>query len=195
MPELTVELPVWIISQIIGFIGVVLCVWSFQIKSKVKMLVLVGAANIFFGLAAGLLLNWVVFWLLLVAAIRSFAFSYLEQRRVRGKRTHKSVSLSLMIVFIFVLIVAVAFTWIWWLDWVLLAISIFIIYGNYAKGIHKLRIGLTTYESAVIINYVVFFNIVGVIQSILLLGAMVVFYIRFFRNKLRKPPLDTATSL
>jgi len=192
VPELTVSLPLWIISQIAIFLAVVLQVVAFQIKNKTTMLFFAGTWSALIAISTGLLLNWVVCGILAISAVRNWVFAYFEHRRTKGKEVHQNITLALFLLFSAFIIISVALTWVWWLDWVLLATVLTISYGGYAKGIHIFRLGYIAYYSFVIVNHLVFFNVVGIAQSVLLLGAMAVFYFRFFKNKMK--PKDEAAN-
>jgi hypothetical protein len=185
MPELTVSLSLWIASQISGFVCVAFSMYAFQIKRKANTILAIGIANIFLATSLALLQNWVVFSLISVAAIRSFVFYFIELRAEKGKEIKPVISFLLMIIFMIISIIPVIFTQTWWFDWVLLGCSLFIIFGNWAKGIHLFRLGCMSYDSLVVVNHIKYFNIIGLIQSALLVGAVIVFYIRFFLTRRR----------
>ena len=183
MPELTVSLPLWIIAQGILFVAIVLQVYAFQVRNKKKTLILAGLFSACTAVSSALLLNWVVFSLMTAAAVRNFVFAYLEHRKTTGKVTPQWV-LRLLLVFFFVAFtVPVVFTHVWWLDWVLLAATLIIVYGTYANGIHIFRFGFVSFNSFLIVNHIVFFNIVGIIQSVLVISSIAVFYVRVFVKK------------
>ena len=169
----------WIASQVLGFIAVALTIWALQIKSKPKMLIIVGIAYIPLAISVGLLLNWVVFSLMTVVVIRSFIFAFIEHRNQRGKQINKWIPFVLMLVFMTAQVVPVVFTWEWWLDWLLLGSSLFITFGNWAKGPHMIRASMASYDILVIVNHVIFFNIAGIVMAALKLGSVAVFYARF----------------
>lgn len=183
MPELTVPLPLWIASQVFGFICVALAMWSFQTKRKANTVLLIGIANIFSAVSLALLANWVVFSLISVAIVRSFTFYFIELRIEKGKPINRQITLIFTLLFMVASIIPVIFTWTWWFDWVLLVCSLFIIYGSWAKGIHLIRIACFSYDALSIVNHIMFFNIIGLVQSILLTGSVIVFYVRYFIKK------------
>jgi hypothetical protein len=179
MPELTVALPFWIVSQVFSFAAIVLVMVSYQIKHKPKMLAVIGGANLTIALSAALLLNWVVVILMMSAGVRNFVFAYLGNRDSKGQKTATWIPFVLMIVFMISIVVPTWFTWDWWLDWILVLTSLFIIYGAYAKGIHKIRIAFLGYYAFVIVNFILFLDVIGIVRSALGLGSVIVFYVRF----------------
>jgi len=183
MPVLTVSLPLWIASQVFGFICVALAMYARQLKRKANTVLVIGIANAFSAISLALLGNWVVFSLICVAIVRSMTFYFTELRIEQGKEIKKQITFIFMLVFMIASIIPVVFLWVWWFDWIILCGSLFVIFGNWAKGIHKIRIACATYDTLVVVNYIKFFNIIGIVQSALLVGAVVVFYIRFFRRK------------
>jgi len=169
----------WITSQIIGFAGLAMALLAYQAHKKVQTLVLFGVAFAFVAVSLAFLSDWPVVALNVVASVRSFTFAFVEHKGIQGKR----LSLALMLTFMAVAIISVSLLWQWWLDWVLLGASVFIVFGNWAKGPHLIRVSSAIYDGLVIINYVVIFNIIGIVQSVLLLGSVAIFYIRFFARR------------
>jgi len=175
--------PHWITSQIIAFIAVLLGMYSLLRKRKTETLLYGAFVPLFLALSVLLLDNWVVFYILLLAGVRNFLFSWFALREEQGRPINPKITFLAMLSFMAATIVAVAFTWEWWFDWLLLASSLFIIYGGWAKGIHKMRIGFFSYDSLVIVNFIVYLNVIGILMSVLLLGSTVVFYIRYFKKR------------
>lgn len=186
MPELTASLPIWIISQIFGVFSVTATVFGFQFKRKRNTLIAISIGNIFTVLATALLSNWVVVSLMTAACLRNLTFAYLEHRCEKGKTINARTSFALMILFMIFTIIPVTFFWEWWFDWVLLVSSLFIIFGIWMQGIHIHRIASIIYDTLIIVNYIEFFNIIGIIQAIIIQTSKAIFYVRFFREKKKK---------
>lgn len=183
MPQLTVPLPLWITSQVLAVFALICAMWAFQIKSKKLTLLMIAIACVFNSTSSAFINNWVVASMLAVSVIRCFIFAYLEHRKEKGKYVSEKLTFVLMLVFMLATCILVAFFWSWWFDFVLLAASLGTIYGNRAKGIHAMRITCLCYDTLVIVNHIVFFNIVGIIMQILIVSSSIVFYIRYFANK------------
>jgi len=175
--------PDWITSQIIGFIAVLVGMYSLLVKRKTDTLMFGGFTSLFIALSVALLLNWVVFFISILAAVRNFLFAWFEYRKEKGREVKPQITFAAMLVFIVATIVAIAFTWEWWFDWILLVVTILIIYGSWAKGIHKIRIALITFDTLMIINFIIYFSILGIIMSAIFLSAGVAFYMIYFYRK------------
>lgn len=184
--DFNVPLATWIASQVIGAIGIGIAMWSFQVKRKIKLFFIIGCANVLMAVSVALLLNWVVFALLCIAVARNLAFAYLEKRKEQGKNIAKGVPFVLMICFIIANIIAVAFTWVWWFDFVLLTASCVVIFGSWLKTTHVFRVSCLSYDSLAVVNYIKFSNVIGLVQSVLLVGAVITFYIRLFIEKRKR---------
>ena len=186
MPELTVSLPLWIVSQVIMLVSVVAAVYSLQQRSKIKTLLWGSITMSIQVVAFAILLNWVLVGVLAVAIIRQIAFVYFEHRSEKGKPVKFWMPCMTVIVASIVTAVSVALTWEWWFDWVILAVSVFINFAVWAKGIHLMRASFISNDSLTIVNHVVFFNIIGIIMCVIFLCAHTAFYVRYFWFK-RKP--------
>lgn len=183
MPELTASLPIWIISQIFGVFSVAATVCGFQFKKKRNTLIAISIGNLFTVIATALLSNWVVVSLMSAACLRNLTFAFLEHRREKGKNVNVRTSFALMILFMVITIIPVTFFWEWWFDWILLASSLFIIFGIWIQGIHTHRIASIIYDSLVIVNHVKFLNVIGIVQALIIQASKAIFYFRFFREK------------
>jgi len=199
MPSwINIDVPVWpnwIVSQIIGFIAVVIGMYAMLAKRKTDTMFFAAISGLFLSLSLMLLLNWVVVAIFLMSSTRNFFFAWCESRREKGKEVKPQITLAATVVFMIATVVAVAFTWTWWFDWILLASSLFIIYGAWAKGRHKIRIAFFTYDALIIVNYVVFFNPIGLVMSLMLMSATTIFYIRYFRNKKKKAQIANVSNV
>jgi hypothetical protein len=195
MPELTVPLYQWVISQVFAFAAVVFTMICYNIKRKTLMLTFLAAANLTSAIAAGLLLNWTVFALTGVALIRSIGFTYIGHREDTGKHTPKWIPIAFMIFIMAASITVGALVWEWWLDIVLIVVAVVIVIAMWFKNTHFLRGMMAMWDAFVIVEYLMFFNVIGIVQAGLSLAAMIIFYTRFFWDKTHpKPMLPTFTS-
>ena len=179
--------PLWIASQTIGLLSVFATVWFLQIKDKSKMMFVSGTATSLTAVSAALLSNWVIVGLISVTAVRNFSFSFIEHRKKRGREIHRSIPFVLMCVFMIASVVSVSFTWNWWLDWVLLVFALVIIFGNWARGTHLIRLGIASYAAVTIVNYVIFYDYVGIVRASLAIGSVTLFYARQIRARKSVP--------
>jgi hypothetical protein len=164
-------------------VALVIAMWAMQVKNKTRTMLLIAVACVFNSVSVGLLLNWVVFSFLAITAVRMFIFAFLENKKSSGGEIGRGLYPSLMLFFVVATFVVNAFTFEWWFDWVMCTLSAGAIVGSYLKGIHKMRLTIMAYDTLVIVNHVVFFNVVGIIMQVLLVGSAVVFYVRWFANK------------
>jgi len=174
---------IWVASQCVGFVALALCVWALQIKDKPKMLIVNGIACSVICASLALLQNWVVLAILAVAAIRSFIYAYIEILRRRGKKIPTWLPYVIMVALMIATAVPVVFTWNLWVDWVLMGISLVVIYGTVTKEIHIFRVSLLIYGGFAIVNHVYFDNIIGMVTESVQILAILVFYAMFFFAK------------
>ena len=167
-------------------IGIGVAIVAFQVRSKVDTLLFLGVANIFQAVSVGLLLNWVAFSIFAVTIVRSFTFAFIEHRARIDKPVPQQIQLALVIAFMVAVIVTVSTTFEWWLDFLLLMASLFLVYGNWAKGPHLIRISALVFDGLFIVNHAAvpdFPNIAGIVFSSLMIFTVLVFYGRFFFSK------------
>jgi len=79
--------------------------------------------------------------------------------------------------------VAVIFTWNTWFDWLFLAGNLFCTFGAWMKGPHLMRICNIQISILIIVNAVMFSNLMSIVIETFALTSITIFYIRFFRNK------------
>ena len=176
MPELNVPLWQWGISQAFGLVALVLAFYAFQVKSRTKTLTAVAIGCIFLSVSAALLHNWVVAGLILVATVRSFTFAWFEKYG-KPKKSHERAAFACMILFMALSAVVVVFTWEWWFDWIVLFGSCLFIYGNWAKGIHPIRIASAVGALIHMTNHIIFLNIMGALIELSIFISVLAFYL------------------
>ena len=195
MPELTASLELWIISQIFGLACLIFVVIGFNIKRKSKTMLFLSFANLSLVIALSLLGNWVVVSIMSVAFVRNFAFYFIEKRNEAGNPVGNKVTFTLTLLAMVAVTVLTLLLWDWWLDLLLLASTLFINLAKWMKGIHLFRIACFIYDSLVIVNFVIFFNIIGIVTQIIILSSIILFYIRFFRNRIKTKTANLGTPM
>jgi len=204
---LNVPLQTWIISQAFAFVALIFSVWSWQVKNKVKMMLLIGLFSAFLVMSAFLLLNYTLALLFGLAAIRNFVFCYLDWRVSKGKYVAKwlpylfaaifaTATIVSTIVLVHVIQVAIYAVW---LEWLICMTLLGLILGNIMKGTNLMRISFIGNRVFNIINHAYFDNIIAVIIAMLSIGSNIVFYIREFvawcKNKKCEPEQITEQEL
>lgn len=182
--SIDVELWQWIVSQVFAIITLICVALGFQFKSKSSTLLVSGLAAIFLALSVAFLENWILVGLMAISAVRSFTFAWVDSRKTPiSAAMHFFLMLSFMVLTVILTVITmIYFEW-WWFDFFLLTASLFIIFGQWAKGIHFLRIALVVYSVFAIINHAVFLNVTAILVESVIIVSIVIFYIRFYFGK------------
>jgi len=191
MFNITVPLEIWITSQVFALACVVFTVVAYQVKRKATTLLVWGIGFAFMGVALALLQSWTPFALVACGVVRNLIFWRIELRREQGKEIKRQYTLAIILTFMMISVIAVVFTWEIWVDWVLLGCSLFISLGNWVQNIHLFRIANAFYDCFVVITYVATVNIIGIAHSVILVGAVVVFYVRLGWKKRGEKSIDS----
>ncbi|MCL2087931.1 MAG: YgjV family protein [Oscillospiraceae bacterium] len=174
--------PVWIVSQVFAFFALVFLVWSFQMKNKIVIMLLMGLGSAFLGLSAICLGNYSVGMLFWLTAVWNFVFTYLDWRISRGKRVHPKLKYIFAGIFAILTITATSFLWTLgmalWLEIMICVTLLGLILGSVLKGTNIMRVSFITNRVFNIINHIHFNNPIGVIIASTAIGSNVVFYIR-----------------
>jgi len=83
--EIDFNNPLWVASQIFAFLALIFSIWAWQVKEKVRLMLLVGTFSILLAVSASLLENYTLGVLFGLAGIRNFVFCYFEWRKKYGK--------------------------------------------------------------------------------------------------------------
>jgi len=75
----------WIISQVFAFFALITMFWSFQIKDKLKMMLLLGMGTTFLAVSAAFLNNWTLTILFAIASVRNYVFCFFEWRKLKER--------------------------------------------------------------------------------------------------------------
>lgn len=174
-----ITLPIWIVSQIITVIALIMIIFAMQAKVKTKTLILTILFNFLMATATILLQNWILVGIFGVAVFRDLVFIWRE----KYFPNNQPISYTTLVLFLVISTVVSLFTASWWFDYLLMTCSLFVIFGSWAKGIHLIRISRFVLSSLAIVNHIMFFNITGVVVEVFSLLAITYFYFNYFRMK------------
>jgi len=188
--------PLWWTSQAFAFVALVAFVWGWQIKNKVRMMILIGIASLALAASAPFLGNYSLAVLFGLAAIRNFVFAYIDWRALNGMdaKVKKTLTYSFAGVFAVCTIVAsVLFMTLWpdkchswWLELCICITLLGLILGNILKGTHLMRLSFVSNRVFNIINHIHFINLIAIIIAALSIGSNLVFYLRMLISYIKK---------
>jgi hypothetical protein len=174
--------PLWVASQIFAFFALILSIWAWQVKDKIRMMLLVGLFSLFLAISASFLENYSLGVLFGLAAIRNFVFCYLDWRVSKGKKVYSWLPYFFAGIFITSTVTATALLWhtgmALWLEVLICVTLIGLIIGNIRKGTDLMRVSFIANRGFNIINHVYFNNAVAVVIAVAAIGSNVVFYTR-----------------
>jgi len=188
--DLHVPLWQWIVSQALGFLIVFTLFYGFQQKKKTKLLWAFTVTNILGFFAMMLLENYGLAATSAVNIAKNLTFIW---KNTRKQETPVFWSYFILIFFLAAMIVSVSLFWVVWTDWPILFFSSVSTFGSWwksKKAIHIMKGAAVGFQTFFIINAVIFFNIIGIINGIIVLGSILLFYIKFFKTK--KKPQEAA---
>jgi len=172
----------FIFSQAIGLIILGIVVYAFQTKDKSKTLWLLTGATVLGVVANILLLNWSIIIILAINIFRFPSFAILEKHEDK-----KELRVVVLVFFLVVTAAAMAIVTVvadlHWFNWILMVGTLLSIYGQWAKGVHLIRITNIVVSTLLIINAVMFMNIMGMLIETFVIISIIVFYVRFFKGK------------
>jgi len=174
--------PLWITSQALALVALILFVIGMQMKTKNKTLFVFVIGLAFYAGSAALLSNWIMVGIFVLAMIRNVVFLLLDRHSAKVPRW---ASVFTLVLFMVATVTMVAFTWNWWFDFVILGFSLFSIFGAWAKGIHMIRIANACISTVVTVNNIVNANLIGVVIEVVIIISIIVFYIGFFVRRRR----------
>lgn len=182
--ELNFNDPIWVASQIFAFFALIFTIWAWQVKNKVKVLLLVGLFSMFLAISATLLKNYSLGVLFGIAAIRNFVFCFMDWRVSKGINVSKWLYYLFAGIFIVSTITATALLWetgmSLWLELCICVTLIGLIIGNVQKGTNLMRVSFMANRAFNIVNHLHFNNTIAVIIAIAAITSNVVYYIRQF---------------
>ena len=178
----------WWISQVFAFMALIVMFWSFQIKDKLKMMLLLGLGTTFLAVSAAFLENWTLTVLFGLASVRNYVFCYFEWRALKERPVARwwwyffagvfiagTVGSTVFLVHIQQVEVAGV-----WVEWMICITLIGLIIGNVISGTDLMRLSFVANRSFNIINHWYFANVIAVIIACLTISSNIIFYIRMF---------------
>jgi hypothetical protein len=198
--EIRVDQPLWIVSQVFAFFALIFTIWAWQVKNKVRMMMLVGLFSMFLAFSAALLANFTLGVLFGLAAVRNFVFCYLDMKAAQGVYIPKRIPYAWAVAFatatitstvVLVYVIQVP-TYGAWLEWLICATLLGLIIGNVLAGTNLMRVSFISNRLFNIINHAHFNNIIAVIIAICAIGSNVVFYIRELVARMREKSKEAA---
>lgn len=175
----------WWISQFFGILVIASVYITFQSKDKIKILCIMGVANLFATLMHVFIGNWGVAAISLVTAFKSVAFIFTTKRSGTISKAFSATVFWFFSAFAIgaVLVTHFMFDGGHFTDWPILAAQIFANYTQWAKNSHWIRLSSGLFSVLAIGNAIFFLNIMGIVVAVIKLISITVFYIRIQREK------------
>ena len=178
----------WRISQFFAFLSLIVMFWSFQIKDKLKMMLLLGLGTTFLAVSASFLGNWTLTVLFALASVRNYVFCYFEWRGLKGRAVSKwwwyffagvfiTATVASTVILVHIIQVDTAGTWV---EWMICITLIGLIIGNVISGTDLMRISFVANRTFNILNHWYFANVIAVIIACLTISSNIIYYIRVF---------------
>ncbi|MCL1842480.1 MAG: YgjV family protein [Defluviitaleaceae bacterium] len=191
---------IWRISQVFAFFALITMFWSFQIKDKLKMMLLLGLGTTFLAISAAFLDNWTLTVLFGVASLRNYVFCYFEWRGLKGRPVRRAWWWFFAALFISATVFStILLVHIWqvdshsvWLEWLICGTLAGLVIGNVVSGTHIMRVSFVANRVFNIINHWYFSNIIAVFIACMTISSNIIFYVRQLvawkirRNKARR---------
>jgi uncharacterized membrane-anchored protein len=168
--------------------------WSFQIKDKLKMMLLLGLGTTFLAVSAAFLGNWTLTVLFGIASVRNYVFCYFEWRKLKERPVKQwlwyffagvFISATVASTIILVHIVQVPIHSVW-LEWCICITLIGLVIGNVIAGTHLMRVSFVANRVFNIINHWHFSNIIAVFIACMTISSNIIFYVRQLVGWLRE---------
>ena len=164
------------------FSGLALCVLVYAMiftKAKRQTQVAVILFNVLMCVSVSLMQNWIMTGIHSLASLRDIVFIVQDKYFSKSKK----FSFGTLGFFMTASVVVGVVTFGWWFDVFLVGASMFVDYGSWAKGVHKIRISRFIFSCLAIVNFLVFFNPISIAINIFAIGAIVVYYLRYFKKR------------
>jgi len=193
--------PLWIISQIFAFLALIFSIWSFQVKSKIKLLFLIGTFSVFLAISASFLENYTLGVLFGLAGIRNFVFCYIDWRISKGVKVPRWISYMFAAIFAIATITStVVLVYIFqvdtagiWLEWMICLTLLGLILGNILEGTNLMRCSFIANRVFNLVNHIYFDNAIAVIIAVAAIASNIIYYIRMlfaWLKERKKEPSD-----
>ena len=184
----------WRISQIFAFFALITMFWSFQIKDKLKMMLLLGLGTTFLAVSASFLGNWTLTVLFALASVRNYVFCYFEWRGLKERPVARwwwyffagvfiTGTVASTVILVHIMGVDTAGVWV---EWMICITLIGLIIGNVITGTDLMRVSFMANRTFNIINHWYFANVIAVIIACLTISSNIIFYTRTFVGWLRE---------
>jgi len=184
--DFNIDLWQWILSQFFALVAMSFMFYSLLTKNKVRTLLATVASNLSMTVATGLLLNWVLMSVLIVASFRDMSYLLLKKRKLPLRHP---ISIATLVLFLALNSTAIVLTrGEWWFNWVLFFTSNFIVFGYWLRSIHWLRISRLIACFAIIVNHLRFDNFIGIVMDTSAIISIAIFYWIYFRRKYKRLP-------
>jgi len=178
--------PTWRISQVFAFFALVTMFWSFQIKDKLKMMLLLGLGTTFLAVSAAFLSNYTLTVLFAIASVRNYVFCFFEWRALKDKPVHKRLwyffaglfilaTVGSTVILVHMIGVPIHSVW---LEWCICITLIGLIIGNVISGTDLMRVSFVANRVFNIINHWHFSNIIAVFIACMTISSNIIFYTR-----------------
>lgn len=184
----------WIVSQVFGLVGLVIIIIAFQMRVKTRTLLMFALFHTVSLGMHGFTGNWLMFSLAVASIARNLSFTYIE---IRGEKFPKKLSIAVVIFFVVINIPIAIWNWVnpaidsHWVDWVILGTILFNNFAVWLKGIHLMRLANISLSIVLVINGIMFYNGMMIVIELFVMSSIVVFYIRFFRDRRKRAKLGT----
>ena len=171
--EIRVPMWMWILSQVIGVISIILWFIIYQQKDKARQLGLSSIANLLGVVTTFLVGNYVKAGTNAVNCAKNAIFSLTNKNNV----TNKKILFLLVCLFSIINVVVVVSIWTIWLDWVLLGMALILNYGKAFGDIHWVKIPNMIWNILGLVYAMMFMSITGMILHIVIISSIIIFYI------------------
>jgi hypothetical protein len=161
-----------LITQTIGFVGLIFVVISFQINKRILILILLGTSQIFYAIHYGLLGAWTAFAMNIVGTTRTFLFTQ------KGKKKWMDNNI-MMYVFIGLFWIVGALSWVGWVSILpVLAMTIETI-GLWMKNPTKIRFSMLSLRPLWLSYNIIYRSYAGMTADVFVLISLLTGIIRF----------------
>ena len=181
--DLHVPLWQWVLSQAIGVFLVATLVIGFQQKRKQRVLLAFAIANALGVVSMILLENYGLAALSAVNVAKNLVFMWTNKE---GVKLSQFLSYSILIFFLIATVVSVWLTWVTWTDWPIMGFQLFTTWASWSTAkytTHVMKASSVGFQTFFVINAIIFFNIIGIVASALILSSIFAFYIKFFLKR------------
>jgi len=173
---------IYVLSQCFAVLAIIMFVSATQSKNKKLMLAFYSFANFCLAMSYLLLQSWVVGMLMAIATLRMIAFFFVD-------RTFKikTIAIAVLLVFLAANVISTTISWETWYDFVLLGAALIFTTCVWIKDGNLIRITDMGYASLLIIHAATVSNYMGLACYSITILSILVYYLRLFIGKNKKP--------